>query len=96
MNGTDSGELQSVYRAFLISQFVILGLVACVLPLELWGFVEYWKTAAKRRDVIMRRLRWSLVLNGWLVAVIQIPLFLFAVLTGLSLYECQVLAKVTG
>lgn len=89
----DAAGLAGVYRAFAVSQIVMLGVIACFLPLELWGFAEYWRASRRRQDVIMKRLRWSLVLNGLLLVVVECIITFDALATGMSLETCNVLAK---
>ncbi|KAH9258168.1 hypothetical protein BASA81_003752 [Batrachochytrium salamandrivorans] len=90
---TDPAGVAAVYHAFAISQVVMVGVIACFLPLELWGFFEYWRTTPTRKDLVMKRLRWSLMLNCLFVVVVESIVTFDALARGISLETCNVLAK---
>lgn len=94
----DSDAIVTTYQVFLIAQIVMVSLIYLVFPIEFIAFCEYQyaQRLRARKDRIMGRLRWCLMLNALMVMIAETLVLNIAYQTGLQLWQCDTIAKSTG
>lgn len=94
---TDSQALLDTYFGFEVSQLCMISIIAFFSPLEVWGFIEYLFASRpkshKSNTRIVKRLRISLMLNGFFTIVVESIVVVVTQIKDVSPPLCDFMAK---